>query len=90
MSLILRRARDIVKQKVVIIGTAGGATKITISAIFIAINGGRTPVLTNYTNKIKATIKPIMARSRINLPEVVWKRAGLFLTNTKERKIYPF
>jgi hypothetical protein len=34
--LILKRARDIVRQNVVIIGMAGGAIKMIISAIFIA------------------------------------------------------
>ena len=70
MLFILKRANEIVKQKVVIIGTAGGATKITKSKIFITIIFTPISVFRNYTSKIIPVIAPMIANIKMNLPAV--------------------
>lgn len=68
---ILNRASESVKQNVVIIGTAGGATKITKSNIFITIILGSMSVLRNYTKRMSPVIAPIIASIKMNLPAVI-------------------
>jgi len=60
-----------VKQNVVIIGIAGGATKMTRSSILIIIIVAVKSVFKNYTSKMSATINPIDANMMINFPAVI-------------------
>jgi hypothetical protein len=71
MLFILNLASESVKQNVVIIGTAGGATKMIKSKILITIIVGLMSVFRNYTSKITPATAPMLAKMRMNFPAVI-------------------
>ena len=87
---VLSLASDIVRQNVVIIGTAGGATNIIISKTLSTMVYASRPSLINWNINIKTVIRPIRAIIPMNLPAVVWNKALLFFINTNDLKIYPY